>query len=285
MMNSSSYTDTMDTCLYIAHKRSTGDASYPYHRHNSCEIFLFLQGNVRFYIEKFCYKLSSNDLIILNPDEMHRIVCDDDSLYERVTINMEKHYIHHLSHPGINLSACFYQRPIGKNNILPMTTDQVQEFLHLTHSLQCAVDHKEYGYPIKRDAYASLLLLFVHNLFCHRTNSYTSIMPSYILETMQYLEQHLDERLDLARLEKKFGLSGRYLSQEFKKHTGITLRAFLLDRKLARAKSLLLEGKNVTEACYLSGFNDYANFVRTFKKAEGISPGKYKRTYHAFPIQ
>lgn len=283
MTNNSSYTDPMDTCLSIAHKRSTGDASYPYHRHSSCEIFLFLQGNVRFYIEKFCYKLSSNDLIILNPNEMHRIVCDDDSLYERVTINLEKHYIHQLSHPGINLSACFYQRPIGKNNILPMTTDQVQELLHLTKSLQHTVDYKEYGYPIKRDAYASLLLLFVHNLFCHRTNTYTNIMPNYILETMQYLEQNLDKRLDLALLEKKFRLNGRYLSQEFKKHTGITLRAFLLDRKLARAKSLLLEGKNVTEACYLSGFNDYANFVRTFKKAEGISPGKYKRTYHAFP--
>ena len=281
-MNSSSYAHTMDTCLSIAHKRSTGDASYPYHRHSSCEIFLFLQGNVRFYIEKFCYKLSTNDLIILNPNEMHRIVCDDDSLYERVTINLEKHYIHHLSHPGINLSACFYQRPIGKNNILPMTTDQVQEFLHLTKSLQHTVDHKEYGYPIKRDAYASLLLLFVHNLFCHRTNSYTNIMPNYILETMQYLEQNLHKRLDLALLEEKFRLNGRYLSQEFKKHTGITLRAFLLDRKLTRAKSLLLEGKNVTEACYLSGFNDYANFVRTFKKAEGISPGKYKQAYHAF---
>lgn len=283
MDNNSSFSETTDTFLSIAHKSSTGDASYPYHRHSSCEIFLFLRGNVRFYIEKFCYRLSSNDLIILNPNEMHRIVCDDDSHYERVTVNITKNYIQQLSQSGINLSACFYQRPLGKNNILQMTTEQVHEMLHLTRSLQRTLDSKDYGYQIKRDAYTSLLLLFVHNLFCHSVNIYSNIMPSYILETMQYIEQHLDKRLDLALLEKKFQFNGRYLSQEFKKHTGITLRAFHLDRKLARAKSLLLDGKNVTEACYLSGFNDYANFVRAFKKAEGVSPGKYRRSYHTFP--
>jgi AraC-like DNA-binding protein len=283
MSSNGPYADYIDDIPYITHKSSTGNASYPYHRHNSCEIFLFLQGNVRFYIEKSCYKLSPNDLFILNPNEMHRIVCDDDSCYERISINITKNYMDKLSHSGIDLSTCFYQRPIGKNNILPMTTDQVQEFVHLAQCLQSTIENQEFGYPIKKAAYASLLLLFIHNLFFHRTNTYANIMPNYIHETMQFIEQRLDEPINLDLLEKKFHLNGSYLSQEFKKHTGITLRAFLLDRKLARAKSLLLEGKNVTEACYLSGFNDYANFIRSFTKAEGIPPGKYKKAHYILP--
>lgn len=284
MSYNNSSIDTMDTDLFIAHKSTTGDATYSYHRHHSCEIFLFLRGNVRFYIEKYCYKLSPNDLIILNPNEMHRIVCDDNSSrYERITINITNNYMQQLSQYGIHLADCFYQRPNGKNNILPLTTDQVQEFLHLSHSLQQTIERREYGYPVKRDAYTSLLLLFVHKLFGQRKQTHTNIMPNYIFETMQYIEQHLDQPLDLARLEKKFRLSGRFLSKEFKKHTGITLRAYHLDRKLARAKSLLLEGKNVTEACYLSGFHDYANFMRSFKKAEGVSPRKYQQNYRVLP--
>ncbi|MBH1939927.1 helix-turn-helix transcriptional regulator [Mobilitalea sibirica] len=280
MTNKRSYVDYIDTVPYIAHKKTTGNASYPYHRHNACEIFLFLQGNVRFYIEKSCFRLSPNDLFILNPDEMHRLVCDDNSCYERITINITKGYMEHLSQAGINLSTSFYQRPLGKNNIIPMTTEQAQEFIHLAHCLQNTINNHEFGYPIKRDAYASLLLLLIHNLFCQTTNSYTNIMPDYIYETMQFIEQRLDEPINLALLEKQFHLNGNYLSQEFKKHTGITLRAFLLDRKLSRAKSLLSEGKNVTETCYLSGFNDYANFIRSFSKAEGISPGKYKKIHY-----
>ncbi|MBQ3028199.1 MAG: AraC family transcriptional regulator, partial [Lachnospiraceae bacterium] len=42
------------------------------------------------------------------------------------------------------------------------------------------------------------------------------------------------------------------------------------------AKALLQEGASVTEACYRSGFNDYANFIRSFKKVTGVSPGKYR---------
>ena len=33
--------------------------------------------------------------------------------------------------------------------------------------------------------------------------------------------------------------------------------------------------KSVKEACFLSGFKDYANFLRTFKKYEGYTPGEF----------
>jgi AraC-like DNA-binding protein len=284
MANYIPYIDDLETVPYIAHKITNNNASYPYHRHNSCEIFLFLKGNVRFYIEKSCYKLSPNDLFIINPEEMHRIASDGDSSYERISINITKSYMDRLSHSGIDLSGCFYKRPIGKENICSLNTGQVKEFVNLSKCLQDTIDRQEYGYPIKRDAYASLLLLFIHTQFCHITNSYANIMPDYIHETMQFIEQHLEEPINLTLLEKKFHLNGSYLSQEFKKHTGITLRAFLLDRKITRAKSLLSDGKNVTETCYLSGFNDYANFIRSFTKATGLPPGKYKKFHQSLPM-
>lgn len=34
----------------------------------------------------------------------------------------------------------------------------------------------------------------------------------------------------------------------------------------------------VNEAAEKSGFNDVGTFIRTFKKIEGITPGKYKET-------
>ncbi|WP_081743881.1 helix-turn-helix domain-containing protein [Eisenbergiella tayi] len=50
-------------------------------------------------------------------------------------------------------------------------------------------------------------------------------------------------------------------------------------KKTAAAKQLLAEGKTVTETCYLSGFNDYNNFIRTFKKITGTSPGQYQKSF------
>ena len=58
---------------------------------------------------------------------------------------------------------------------------------------------------------------------------------------------------------------------------GMTLREYIISRRVEYAKKLLSEGKNVSEACELSGFGDYSNFIRTFTLIAGTSPGKYAR--------
>lgn len=46
---------------------------------------------------------------------------------------------------------------------------------------------------------------------------------------------------------------------------------------MALAKTCLSEGLSLSETCYQSGFADYSNFIRSFTKLAGISPGKYTR--------
>lgn len=272
------YLEATDRDLTYENKSTIGNATYPYHRHNNCEIYLFLKGNVKFYLEHACYQLSPYDLIIMNPEEMHRIVCDDDSLYERITINIKKSYMDKLSNSTTDLSACFYHRPIGTGNILSLTQKQSEDLLSLCNLLDNAISSTDYGHSIQKEAYLSLLLVLVNSIFEKNTSNNISIMPDYLIETMQYIENHLSETISLQQLGIRFHQDKNYLSQQFKKHTGMTLRHYLLDRRIARAKSLLLNGCNVTEACYQSGFNDYANFIRSFTKLEGTSPGKFKKT-------
>lgn len=68
-----------------------------------------------------------------------------------------------------------------------------------------------------------------------------------------------------------------YAALHYRHHIGLPLRTYLLDRKINCAKKLLQQWEIVTEACYLSGSNDYANFIQSFKQSVGISPVKYKR--------
>ena len=41
------------------------------------------------------------------------------------------------------------------------------------------------------------------------------------------------------------------------------------------AKKLLKNGHSVSDTAMLCGYHDYANFIRSFKKSVGVSPGKY----------
>ena len=46
-------------------------------------------------------------------------------------------------------------------------------------------------------------------------------------------------------------------------------------RRISIAKSLLSNGLNINDVYIKCGFNDYSNFLKSFKKASGVSPKKY----------
>lgn len=257
-------------------KSSTGNASYSYHRHNACEVYLFLSGNIRFYIEQTCFEPVPGSLIILNPNEMHRVQSMDASRYERIIVHFQPGYMEELSPTGFSLADCFYSRPLGLQNLRVLSPDELREFLSLYEGLASSTSPDCFGSTVVQDAYASLLLVFLNRQFKTGSSSYKNTMPPYITATMQYIESHLSEPLRLSTLAEQVHVSGSYLSSQFKEHTGLTLRAYVLDRKINYAKNLLQQGATVTEACYGSGFNDYANFIRSFKKVTGMSPGKYR---------
>lgn len=264
--------------ISFSHKNTTYNASYAYHRHDGCEVYLFLSGNIKFYIEQTCFTPTPGSLIILNPNEMHRIQCLDSTPYERIVITFSKNYIDSLSPDDFSLAECFYARPLGFQNVRTLSAEALQEFLELYKCLASSKDINCFGPSVIQNTYASLILLFLNQQFQISPSAYKNTMPVYITGTMEYISSHLHEPLCLSVLAKKFHISESYLSSQFKYHTGLTLRTYLLDRKVNYAKLMLQEGASVTDACYNSGFNDYANFIRSFKKITGMSPGKYKKS-------
>ncbi|MCA1295168.1 AraC family transcriptional regulator [Paenibacillus sp. alder61] len=260
--------------LYL-HRTTTYNLGTFYHRHEAYELYLFLRGNVNFYIENSCYHLKPGDLIVIHPEEMHRSFSLDESEYERITINLQKSYLHRLSTPATHLSECFDYRPKGKGNIVHLNETRLKQFLQLAGGLEEVLVSDAYGSDILANSYIAQLLVLANSVFQNASFTSTDIMPELVRKTMEYIESHLSKNISLNRLAAEFYLNSTYISRQFKKHTGLTLRSYILDRRIALAKSYLCEGLSITEACYQSGFSDYANFIRSFTKIAGISPGKF----------
>lgn len=262
--------------LYL-HRITTYNLGTFYHRHEAYELYLFLRGNVNFYIENSCYHLEPGDLLVINPSEMHRSFSLDESDYERITINLQKSYLQRLSTPATRLSGCFDYRPKGKGNIVHLDEIQLKQFLQFTGDLEDALASEAYGTDIKVNCCIAQLLVLTNSIFQNTCFNPTDIMPEMVRRTMDYIESNLAQDITLEQLAGVFHLNGTYISRQFKKHTGLTLRSYIVDRRIALAKSYLSEGISITEACYQSGFNDYTNFIRSFTKTVGISPGKFAK--------
>lgn len=91
-----------------------------------------------------------------------------------------------------------------------------------------------------------------------------------------YIEDNLDEDLDLAALAGLIGVSRYRLIRSFQKETGLTPHAWVTNRRLARAKRMLAAGESPAETATACGFFDQAHLTRHFKRTTGVTPAKYR---------
>ena len=127
------------------------------------------------------------------------------------------------------------------------------------------------------DAFLKLIMVMIVRQFLKQgVPGRTNIVPWLVAETFSYIEDHLSEEITLKKLEEHVHHNGTYISRCFKQITGITLQQFIIAKKIMLSCRLLREGNAPCDVCYMTGFNNYSNYSRTFSKQMGISPKKYK---------
>ena len=97
-------------------------------------------------------------------------------------------------------------------------------------------------------------------------------------EMISYIQQNFMEKISLKEFSEQFHLSEKYISRYFKEHFHITLSQYITHLRLEYAKQLLQDTDTpVTEIAMQSGYQNVSYFIRSFKKAYGVSPLKYKK--------
>ena len=250
-----------------------------YHIHNFYEIYLLLDGDVNFYIKDSCYHMISNSVAIINGMEPHKLTNNKESKFTRIYFHIPESFIAGYSKYHTNLSECFNNRVPGSNNILLITPSQKYYILDIFNNLDRLKKNNQAGFGnhLLFDTYMVQLLIYVNNLYQGQTFVTPSKYSSDIKFVTEYIDSHLLESITLDKLAAMLSLDKYYLSHKFKKETDTTIFNYLIMTRIAKAKQLLSEGMNVTETCYHSGFNDYSNFITTFKRFTGYTPKKFQK--------
>ncbi|MCK5154994.1 MAG: response regulator [Spirochaetales bacterium] len=100
--------------------------------------------------------------------------------------------------------------------------------------------------------------------------------PISIIEN--YINLNLEGELSLQELADSFGMGKTYLSFLFSKEKGITLKSFITQKRVERAKEYLESTDlKIKEISQLIGYNNVEHFSRTFKKETDESPDFYRK--------
>lgn len=93
-------------------------------------------------------------------------------------------------------------------------------------------------------------------------------------------ENYYDNTLCLKSIGAKFNFSPSYLTNYFKKHMGYSLMVYIDILRMDKVKELLKTTKlTIKDIRQQVGYIDEANFLRKFKKKEGMTPSQYRNIY------
>jgi len=93
-----------------------------------------------------------------------------------------------------------------------------------------------------------------------------------ISKAVEYVHQNLDKRTSVEDLAKIVNMSSSGFHKKFKDVMHLSPLQYAKSIKLNKAQTFIMEGKNVSEAGFMVGYNSPTQFSREYKRFFGVPP-------------
>jgi AraC family transcriptional regulator len=138
-------------------------------------------------------------------------------------------------------------------------------------------------------ASAASRLVAAHSSVSPRTERRGGLDGRRLKQTLEYIEEHLASDandLSLAQIAAITGLSASHFRTLFRDSVGIAVHQYVIQRRIERAKSLLMQRRHtIAEIALATGFTHQSHLSRHLQRASGLSPAQMRRVLaeHSMP--
>ncbi len=104
-----------------------------------------------------------------------------------------------------------------------------------------------------------------------------SEIPAAVERLARFLARHYREPVTMADAARAAHVHPHYAMTLFRRHTGLTLHAYLILQRVAHAQRLLATtGQGILDVAFASGFASVSRFYEAFKAQTGVSPRRFR---------
>ncbi len=268
--------------VYVKHGAPLGATAF--HYHNFYEIIYVAEGEYSSLLENQMYSLKKGDFLLIDSNVMHKyhFIEKKHDTSRRIILWITKATLDQLSNGNMDLTACFhshdycaYHFPVFYEEMLSSYLMKLVMSELIDGQVEGSKEVMDRGYLTLFFAYLNLLCSTQEYLF---TKEETTSHP-LVESVSSYIDTHIQNTISVDELAQQVHMSKYHFLRKFKELTGVTVHSFITNKRLIHAVSGLKRGDSITQVYQESGFTDYSTFLRNFKKAFGISPGKYHDVY------
>ena len=261
-----------------AYRRSRTATPVGPHCHDAAELYFTLTPLPDVLLDNKVIEVPAGTLIIIPPFCVHQLYHEARAVYERYILSINSRWLE--AAVCNDISICPELKSGSEPALITPDNDQSKELLQCFKEL---VDIKHRTTP------GSLAVFFDCLSLIERISAKSTAVPASgypisssqkrVNDIIEYIHDHIYETLSVRELTGQFYLNPDYMSRLFKAHAHICISRYILLQKIATAQTLLSEGLTVAQVQEKLGFSSYAYFFKTFQKATGISPSRYRAQY------
>lgn len=242
-----------------------------------CTLYLFKKGKPGFLMDSRLYKPGYGEIIVLPPDRIHSVfyyALEELDYYE---IDFPQEFFTMLPESSPFRRLFFPAQEVPKP-LLCLNRQDTGQLFRLLEECDNLIRHPDSNTDYA--LYSLFIRLAILTVGARELESNTKTerrIPPTLETALKYISENYLTIQDTKQIAEHCHISVSYLCRIFKRSLGTTPIAYINSQKLSRAKELLRNGCNVTEACYASGFNSYNYFIAIFRKTMGLTPDEYRK--------
>ncbi len=136
--------------------------------------------------------------------------------------------------------------------------------------------HPTYARGLLENISDALLACLFHDHEFGRDNPAREFGAQMFHRVCTFAEEKLPDVLNLEEWASSVGMKSREFARRFRATAGCSPYAWLMQRRIERAKDLLQSGgSNLCDVAFSVGFYSQSHFTDAFRKREGMSPGRW----------
>lgn len=234
------------------------------HTHTCAEFFFITDGHGRFRTQYEEFPVAIHDLIIINANVPHTELSQAENPLKYIILGVE------------NLEAI-----TGAEGYIMLHLHS--GWKELTHCLHLMIQEAYESQPGYEEACQHLLQVVLLRLKRQITLSFSDeALPSRSSRDCdlirRYIDNHFKENISLDQLARLAHMNKYYLVHTFKKEFGTSPINYLITKRIDESRFLLREtNHSLSTITQMLGFSSLSYFSQCFRRAEGISPGKYRQ--------
>lgn len=249
------------------------------HSHSFFKLFFIEDGEGWYRVGKHKIWAKPGDLFVIAPDEVHDLSGLDNASKWIVAFKVDFLVPSRtdtdlfLKLPNELLVLSFLRSPSIKTRHVWIAPEERPQWLLQMKQLQSELRDKRLAFIEATRALLMLLLIDAARLAPDESRRCSAQFQPLLTKVFQFIDTNYRHPIGLHEVAKEVNLSSAYLTDLVRRETGRTVLNWIVERRIAEARCLLLEtDRSVNQIAEAVGYLDTGYFIRLFRRSHGKTP-------------